>query len=75
MVRKLWMLRQATARAIVREARRGGGSAHVRTSLVFRALLAAYIPSARIAAAIPKPSASSPRFQPSISSERNACSR
>ncbi len=51
------------------------GRAHVRTSLVFRAALARYIPIARTARAIPKPSASSPISQPSISSERKACSR
>src|SRR5262249_22566411 len=49
-----------------------GRRAHVRTSLVFRALAEALIPIAKRAAAIPKPSASSPASQPSISSERNA---
>ena len=51
------------------------GGAHVRTSRVFRALEAPSIPSANRASAMPKPSRILPGSQPSISSERNACSR
>ncbi len=78
LVRKLWMLRQATAKRDRAEARQAAGlsaAAHVRTSRVFRALLAASMPMPSSAAAMPKPSASVPASQPSKSSERKASSR
>ena len=63
-VATLWIERQATALATCQK------RAHVRTSLVRRALDAAAIAAAAITIATPKPSASASPSQPEMMNER-----